>query len=157
MQEEVNGNTAPCVSEIERSKKHVKKRKRKAVGTRHRSGYRDAATLRTTNQHEQFFCETILLLADNKKRITDIDTTIIRTIIIVPNTPSQPPYTFPVQSHGVQAQFMTQKSTLTPQHAPNSLITHIIYAVFFQSIWCFCILSSKQRTLSACYTMSIHG
>lgn len=37
-----------------------------------------------TNHMNNFFCETFFLLADNKKRITDIDTTIIRTIIILP-------------------------------------------------------------------------
>ena len=134
------------VSEIERQKRNETIEKTKKKNSQNKTPIRlqKRGDITNNESHEQFFCETFFLHADNKKRITDIDTTIIRTIIILPNTPIQHPCHYPLQSHGVQAQFMTQKSTLTPQHAPNRLITHIIYAVFFQSIWCFCILSSKQ-------------
>lgn len=68
-------------SEIVRQKRSDGKNKKK--NSRNKTPIRLRSDITQNESHEQFFCESLFLLADNKKRITDGDTTIIRTIIII--------------------------------------------------------------------------
>lgn len=101
---------------------------------------RSAVTLLTnTNDnesHEQFFCKTIFSWVERKAHRT-------RTHIQMPDS----------LIHRTGAIYET-KIYVNTQHAPNSLITHIIYALDF--FLCVCVLFSKQtHTLSASVSIYI--